>query len=919
MIEFNKNDTDITTNLDSCLDSNKSISISLCISINDNYDNYNFLIKYFNEYVKYLDNDIIQELIISCDNENDYNKILKEYSEIIGGYKKFNIYKNDDGTCLFLNKLKISNYSTCDYIALIDPDNFVDTNYFNTVRNYINNLNNENPVKYGIFSGFELKNIDLYKDFENTVLTKFNVQDYRENEMFESLLNSGNYVFSKDIINSISFIDWNIGKISSYDVIFFNLLCFKQLEGFEFHIVKDLVYENVKDNYLDKNKKDDLYKDYYNKYILPEYQNFKRYIILKEIDSVGDSLFRYLAYCLLKIKINGFNKNNKYSEVIEYEYISSMEYDIKNNYIFYKGVDLQSNDIHYEISNFDQMFLKANENENIKCFNTLGFFKNKFEINNLESNQYINDNILNSGLYVKNNIILNNSNFKYYIQNINELIGKNITLDDSFQFDYIYLKYKNEIFDIIKSNKDKHSIYTRDNKYLIKYFFDNILLNELQNYNFENYNFENYNFENYNFEKYNFVIHISLNEFNEREFIQYEYLEKVLDKIIYEYPHVFILKNAIVIDKINSQKEIIILNKIFQWFTNNKINIKIEFNDTITNFHIIKNADILLSSMNPYSWMACYLSNSIKHCFMPNYNFYNSNIVEQSVKQLVEQSVEKSFKHPIKNTILYNVSSTNSLIKRIKVVILTLKEYECNERFNNMENLIIELSEIGLDVEIYNGVYGKDIKIYNTDKDNLKILYHNNRSILYDTTKRINGEIMGLGELGCAWSQINIYNKLLYDNEYDQYLILEDDAFLLKNINELRELLLNLPNYFDLCNIGYSDWNPFERSSKINDYFYNINKNYFNRCTSYILSKTGAQKILSYNNRVEIMENYRIKYSDENVISSPTNNCITLPADDLLCHIFLHTSNFKFYVPETHYFHIRENNVSIIKKINEGV
>jgi GR25 family glycosyltransferase involved in LPS biosynthesis len=906
MVEFNNND--ITTNL------NKSISISLCISISDSYDNYNFLITYLNEYIKYLDEQIIQELIISCDNDNDYNKILKEYDEIIGKYKKFNIYKNDEGVCLFLNKLKVSTYSTCDYIALIDPDNFVDANYFNTVRNYINslnnrlnnrlndNLNNKNPVKYSIFSGCELKNIHLYKDFENQVLTKFNVQDYRNNEMFEFLLNSGNYVFSKNIINSISFIDWNIGKVSSYDVIFFNLLCFKQLEGFEFHIIKDLVYENIEGNYLyleriKKDNVDDIDKDYYNKYILPEYQNFKRYIILKEIDSVGDSLFCYLAYCLLQLKINEFNKNNRYSDIIEYEYISSIEYDIRNDYIFYRGVDLESNDIDYEMSHLDQMFFKANENENIKCFNTVGFFKNKFEINNLKSNQYINDNILNSGLYMKNNIILNNSNFKYYIQNISELIGKNITLDDSFKFDYIYLKYKDEIFDMIKNNKDKHSIFIKDTKYLIKHFFDNILLDELGNYNFGNYNF---------------VIHICLNQFNEREFIQYEYLEKVLDKIRYEYPYLLCLKNAIVIDKINSQKEIIILNKFFQWFTNNKIDIKIELNDTIRNFHIIKNANILLSSMNSYSWMACYLSNSVKHCFMPNYNFFNEN-------NIVEQSAESSFKHPIKNTILYNVPSTNSLMKRIKVIILTLKECEYNGRFNNMENLIIELSEIGLDVEIYNGVYGKDIKIYNTDKNNLKILYHNKRSIVYDTSKRVNGEIMGLGELGCAWSQINIYNKLLYDNEYDQYLILEDDAFLLKNINKLKELLLNLPGYFDVCHIGYSDWNPFEKSNKINDYFYSINKNYFNRCTSYILSKTGAQKILSYHNRVEIKENYRIEYSDENVISSPINNCITLPSDDLLCHIFLHTSNFKLYVPETPYFHIREDNVSVIERVNGSI
>jgi hypothetical protein len=70
---------------------------------------------------------------------------------------------------------------------------------------------------------------------------------------------------------------------------------------------------------------------------------------------------------------------------------------------------------------------------------------------------------------------------------------------------------------------------------------------------------------------------------------------------------------------------------------------------------------------------------------------------------------------------------------------------------------------------------------------------------------------------------------------------------------------------------------------------------------------------------VEIKENYRLEYSDESVISSSTNNCITLPADDLLCHIFLHTSNFKLYVPEMHYFHIRDDNVSVIERVNGGI
>lgn len=47
-----------------------------------------------------------------------------------------------------------------------------------------------------------------------------------------------------------------------------------------------------------------------------------------------------------------------------------------------------------------------------------------------------------------------------------------------------------------------------------------------------------------------------------------------------------------------------------------------------------------------------------------------------------------------------------------------------------------------------------------------------------------------------------------------------------------------------------------------------------------------------------------------------TGNKINVPADDLLCHTYLTTPDFKLYVPEMPYFHIMDNNKSIINKIN---
>lgn len=864
--DFNNNIT-YTSDLDL-----SKINISLCIPTKDRYDT--FLSKSLKKYVAFLEEGYIQELIISCENGNDYQKILGEYKELLNIDSRFRIYKNDKVLGVFLNKLKVCSYATSNYIALIDSDNFADSNYFIEAQKYISNLDKDNldNSNYSIFAPYESQPRFKYDGFKGEVLSIDNIQNFVKKDKFDILLNTGNYILTKNIIdnmNNINYDGWELNKVHSCDVVFFNLLCFQKLKGFQFHIVEKLVYNHiVHDESLYFEKRLEC-NDYYNTYVLPEFQKFKNYIILKSCGRLGNAFFRYFAYCLLKIKIDEYFPDNKY------EYISDIEYtpDINNDFIFYKGLDLCGDDIKNENHQFAIMKNIALSDNNIKCFNTLGFFKNKFDIKKLNSNEYINDyDGLNNGLYVKNRITINNYNFEYYIKNIHELIGKNIYLEDFFQFDYIYLKYKTEIINHIRENSDKHYLYD-DNyygdghrKYLIKDFFDD-KVNKDENKD-----------EN---KKYNLVIHIRLGDFNGRpDFIEFEWYEKVLNSIKKQKPESLNSSNCIVVDKINDIRDKEYIDKFLLWFKNNNIKITIESNDMLTDFHIMKNADILICSMSTFSWCSAYFSNKLQTCYMPNYNFYN----------LFEEKAY--FKKPIDNTILYDVKTTNFWMKKIKVVILTLKDAGYS-RLDGLQGLIMNLNKIGLEVEIYYGILGSNIKIYPTEIDTIKLLYHEFKTMFYDNAQRINGKLMEAGELGCAWSQINIYHKLIQDGDYDKYLILEDDACLLKNLNELRELLLNLPPDFDLCHIALSDWNKFKINNKINDYFYTIKRNYFNRCTAYILSKDGAKKVLEY-----------------------AGNKISIPADDLLCHSYLYIPNFKFYIPESEYFHIRENNKSVIKVIN---
>ena len=208
---------------------------------------------------------------------------------------------------------------------------------------------------------------------------------------------------------------------------------------------------------------------------------------------------------------------------------------------------------------------------------------------------------------------------------------------------------------------------------------------------------------------------------------------------------------------------------------------------------------------------------------------------------------------------------------------MTLKEY--NEREKNINELLTIFKQLGIKNEIFYGVNGKNIKNEVIDDENIKLVYENKQSIFYNTKSRSNGQIMSCGELGCAWSHINIYKQLIDDQNFDKYLILEDDALLTSDFETIVDILNNIPLESDVCHIGESTWYPFKITNKINDFFYECERKYFNNTTSYIITKTGANKLLEF-----------------------TKNSILFPADDLLSNAKLYITNFNLYVPEKYIF-----------------
>jgi len=212
--------------------------------------------------------------------------------------------------------------------------------------------------------------------------------------------------------------------------------------------------------------------------------------------------------------------------------------------------------------------------------------------------------------------------------------------------------------------------------------------------------------------------------------------------------------------------------------------------------------------------------------------------------------------------------------RNTKAFIITMKTSEL--RASLVKKLVTNAIEVGMDHEIFYGVNGKEITVSGNE-----IMYEG-QTMKYDPTVRINKQRMAIGEFGCSWSHIKLYQKLAADPKYDNYLILEDDAELVGDISVLR----NLPSSFDIIQLGSSEWYPYVKTSSVNSSFFNIQRKFFNHTTAYVVSKAGAKKLLNI-----------------------TDGHVNVPADDLLSNAFVR-QQIDVIVPNSPVFNFPKDTVS---------
>jgi hypothetical protein len=240
----------------------------------------------------------------------------------------------------------------------------------------------------------------------------------------------------------------------------------------------------------------------------------------------------------------------------------------------------------------------------IMCINYDGIYSINNDNNN--DNNCCNELLFNN---IKNHLLENK---------LLTIKNKSINMSGFYQHDLIYIKYKTQIFDFINNN-ESHYILTdginagdgNNEKFFMK---DIINTPKIFNKIYKN------------------VLHIRLEDFVGNNL----YIPK---EIIIELFNKNILHDSlcIVCKKPSTEFELDYINYVKNNLEEKNIKIIIENNDVLTDYYIMKEAEILICSKSTLSWCAAFFSDKIQKCYMPEYTI----------------SENQTCKYPINNTEFY--------------------------------------------------------------------------------------------------------------------------------------------------------------------------------------------------------------------------------------------------------------------------
>jgi hypothetical protein len=224
-------------------------------------------------------------------------------------------------------------------------------------------------------------------------------------------------------------------------------------------------------------------------------------------------------------------------------------------------------------------------------------------------NQFQSSNLSDEEFY---NIFISKSHKNQKLSSVN-MVGY-------YQHDGIYNHYKESIIDFIKNHPSHYVLtdgVTAGDLNTQQFFIIDILMTPP------------------NFSKrFKYVLHLRLEDFvTHNLYIKKERIVDLLNRLDIDDDI------CIVCNKPKTEFEFSYINYIQDFLREKNINTIFESNDVLTDYYIMKEAEILICSKSTLSWCAAFFSDKIKTCYFPDYD--------------VDQPDTMTCKSPIYNTILY--------------------------------------------------------------------------------------------------------------------------------------------------------------------------------------------------------------------------------------------------------------------------
>ena len=198
------------------------------------------------------------------------------------------------------------------------------------------------------------------------------------------------------------------------------------------------------------------------------------------------------------------------------------------------------------------------------------------------------------------------------------LISDGINMDFYYQHDLIYKLHKQYIINFINNNPGHYvltdGINAGDNQCEKFYMID--IINTPPAFN----------------KKYKNVLHIRLEDFV--TYNLYLKVERIIDLLK---KNILSDSLCIVCKKPVTEFEYSYINYIKDYLESINIKIFIEHNNVLTDYYIMKEAELLICSKSTLSWCAAFFSDKIQKCYLPDYI----------------ETANSTCKYPINNTELY--------------------------------------------------------------------------------------------------------------------------------------------------------------------------------------------------------------------------------------------------------------------------